>query len=324
MEIRGKTILVTGGAGAIGTNLVRRLLEDAPDRVVVIDNQSSGLLAHLPVDGRVIPIAGDIRDEETLHSAFETYQPQVVFHLAAQFANQKSVDHPVLDFETNVGGTLKLLKRAAQSNVERVIYVSSSCVYQPTDKPMDDDLPPVATDTPYAISKGVGEQYAGFYAHRGLPITIVRLFNSFGPGEFPGRYRNVIPNFIGLAMQGKPLPITGTGDERRTFTFVGDVVDIMCRLAKNDEAVGQTVNLSSTNDVAIKELADMINRLTGNGAGVQLKPRRDWDAVTVRRPKLDKLTKLAGDFGRTTLEDGLRQTIAWANEHHNEFIRPIV
>lgn len=320
MELANKRVLVTGGAGAVGSNLVRRLLEIGVPQITVLDDLSSGVADVLPDDPAVRLIEGSVRDEELLDKIFAGEEPQVVFHLAAHFANQNSVDHPIADLETNAAGTVALLTRSVQNNVERFIYTSSSCVYPHSEEPFDDAWAPTAYDTPYTVSKGVAELYAKFYhEHDKLPVVILRLFNSFGPGEFPGKYRNVIPNFLRLALQGKPLPITGTGQERRTFTYVMDTVDMMIGLAQKDEAIGGTFNLASTNDISIQELADTINKLTENTAGVEYLPPRSWDKVKVRRAKLDRVKTVLGELPNTPLEVGLKETIAWAKEYPQKF-----
>lgn len=321
MNFNDKRILVTGGAGAIGTNLVKRLLKEDPREVVVIDNLSSGNEGLIPIDPRVIFLKGDIREENFLRQVMIERNFDAVFHLAAQFANQNSVDFPLSDFDTNASGTLRLLEISKETGVKRFLFVSSSCVYLPSIDLLDDDSPPLATDTPYAVSKAVGEMYAKFYYnYHNFPVITVRLFNSFGQGEFPGRYRNVIPNFIAHALQGRPLPITGTGEERRTFTFVGDIVNVLVDLGACDSAIGSTVNIGSQNDVSINELASHINKITGNTAGVILKPRRTWDHVLVRKPKLVKLRKLLGDNNMISLEEGLEETIRWAKENQKKFV----
>ncbi len=321
MELANKRVLVTGGAGAVGSNLVRRLLEIGVASVVVLDDLSSGAVDSLPEDPSVRLIEGSVRDGELLDKIFAGEEPEVVFHLAAHFANQNSVEHPIADLETNVAGTVELLTRSVQNGVKRFIYTSSSCVYPHSEEPFDDAWAPTAYDTPYTVSKGVAELYAKFYhEHDKLPVVILRLFNSFGPGEFPGKYRNVIPNFIRLALQGKPLPITGTGKERRTFTYVMDTVNMMIGLAEKDEAIGGTFNLASTNDMEIQNLAEMINRLTDNSAGIEYLPARSWDKVKVRRAKLDRVRQVLGELPNTPVEEGLKETIEWARQYPQKFM----
>ncbi len=322
MDYAGRTILITGGAGAVGYNLVTHLLGAAgPARIVVLDNLSSGCRDILPDDPRLVFVEGDIRRDRDVDGVLRGHAPTVVFHLAAHFANQNSVEHPAADLETNIGGTVRLLEAAARGGVERFVYTSSSCVYEPSDQPFDDTLPPAATDTPYAISKGAGERYCAFYGeHHGVPVVVARLFNSFGPGEFPGRYRNVIPNFIAHAFARRPLPITGTGAERRTFTYVEDVASMLAALGRNDAAVGLTVNVASRNDLSVEAMAEAVNRLTGNPAGVEYHPRRPWDRVRVRRASLARLQELVPEAPGTVFEDGLRSTVAWAERHRGRFV----
>src|SRR5689334_5322530 len=143
MDYAGRTLLITGGAGAVGFNLVTHLLGGpAAARVVVLDNLSSGTRDILPEDPRLTFVEGDIRRDADVEAVFRDHRPTVVFHLAAHFANQNSVEHPVADLDTNIGGTVRLLEAARHHGVERFVYTSSSCVYPPSDQPFDDALPP--------------------------------------------------------------------------------------------------------------------------------------------------------------------------------------
>jgi UDP-glucose 4-epimerase len=217
----GKRILITGGAGCIGSNLIKALLKAEPEKIVVIDDLSASYEWNIPKDPKVTFIKGSILDEERMKRAF-SYKPHYVFHLAAHFANQNSVDHPETDLLVNALGTLKTLEYANLVNVERFVFASSGCsVYgSQAPLPLKEDFVSLHLDTPYQINKLVGELYCNyFYDYYKLPVAIARYFNVYGPGEVPGRYRNVIPNFFWWAMHGQPLPITGTGEETRDFTF---------------------------------------------------------------------------------------------------------
>jgi len=215
---RDKTILVTGGAGAIGSNLTRRLAELGA-QVIILDDLSSGVRWNVPSLPGILFVEGDILDEVKLKRVFFE-RPQIVFHLAAFFANQNSVDHPERDLMVNGMGTLRLLEYSVFTGVERFIYASSGCSIYGSESPLPlrEELISLHLSTPYQITKMLGELYCNFfYHHYGLKVVKPRFFNSYGPGEVPGQYRNVIPNFIYLALQGQPLPITGTGEETRDF-----------------------------------------------------------------------------------------------------------
>src|SRR3990167_665345 len=219
-------VLVTGGAGHIGANFVSRLLtEKEVDRVVVLDDLSSGHAENLPKNPRLVFVQDSITKDEVLTRLFNEFQFSVVVHFAANFANQSSVDHPRKDLEVNGLGTLKLFEFCVKHKIRRVVYSSSSCVYGHRDGLLREGDREFTTETPYAATKLLGEHYAHFFnKFHGLDIVTLRFFNVYGPGEFPGPYRNVIPNFFELALQKKPLTITGDGTETRDFSFVTDAV----------------------------------------------------------------------------------------------------
>ena len=148
-----------------------------------------------------------------------------------------------------------------------------------------------------------------------MPVTIARYFNVYGPGEIPGAYRNVIPNFIYHALHKRPLPITGTGDETRDFTFVEDIVDGTLRLGVAKDAVGDAINLASETETKVIDIASMINEITGNSAGVQFISRRDWDQITRRRASIEKASRVLGYAPKVKIEEGIRRAYAWITEN---------
>jgi len=314
-----KTVLVTGGAGFIGSNLVRRLLELETEAVIVLDDLSSACKWNLPQDKRVKFIEGSLLQDEKLATAFE-YRPELVFHLAAHFANQNSIDHPDKDLMVNGLGTLKMLKLAHAGRVRRFVFASSGCsVYgSHAPLPLTEDHVSLNLDTPYQVTKLLGELYCNFfYNFYRMQVSIPRFFNVYGPGEIPGKYRNVIPNFIFWALSKKPLPITGTGDETRDFTFVGDIVTGVLRCGYLDSAVGESINLASGRETRILDLAGLVNRLTENPEGVVFQEKRDWDKSTRRRASIDKAGKLLNFRPRADMERGVGLTVKWIRENWN-------
>ncbi len=304
-------VLITGGAGAVGSNLASLLLETG-NQITVLDDLSSGYRENLPEGIRFIE--GSVADPLAVDEAFATH-PTHVFHLAAQFANQNSVDHPISDLSTNTLGTVRVLKGAVQAGA-RMVYSSSSCVYGSVAGIITEDQP-FDLHTPYAISKAAAEDYCRFFArHHGLHVTIVRYFNGFGPGERPGRYRNVIPNFFATARRGEALTVTGTGEETRCFCGFRGLARGTVAAAVADIAPGQAFNIGSTREVPIALLARSINRITGNPAGVVHLPRRDWDHITKRVPSIHKAaTLLAFDPAPDDdLEAGLAATWRWLKQ----------
>jgi UDP-glucose 4-epimerase len=319
----GRTILVTGGAGCIGSNLTRALAAQGAARVLVLDDLSSASRWNIPAHPAVRFIAGSVLDDDALRSAFAEH-PQYVYHLAALFANQNSVDHPEQDLLVNGLGTLKVLRFAHLAGVRRVVYASSGCsVYgSKAPLPLREDFVSIDLDTPYQITKLLGELYCNFFFHYyGLPVVRARFFNVYGPGEIPGRYRNVIPNFLYWAMRREPLPITGTGEETRDFTYVDDVVQGLLAAGVRNEAAGEAMNLASGREVTVAHVAGLINELTGNPAGVRYVERRSWDHITRRCASVEKAGRLLGYRPVTEFEAGVRRTWQWFTANWEEISR---
>jgi len=314
-----RSVLVTGGAGAIGSNLCEALLRAGAGRIVVVDDLSSGVRWALPQDARLELIHGSILEDEVLRRGFGS-RPEVVYHLAALFANQNSIDHPETDLMVNGLGTLRVLQHAQVAGVERVIYASSGCsVYGKSPLPLREEFLSLDLDTPYQITKMLGELYANFFRnHYRVQTVRTRFFNSFGPGEVPGRYRNVIPNFIYWAMRGEPLPITGTGHETRDWTFVGDIVDGLLRAGVMKEALGEAFNLATGQETRVIDVANWINDATGNRGGIRHVPRRSWDTKERLAASIDKARTVLGYSPSTAFRNGLERTIVWFRQHWQE------
>ncbi len=303
--------IVTGGAGAIGSRLVGRLLADGAEEVVVVDDLSSGYEWLIPASDRVRFVRGDVAE---LPSIIGPVAPDTtVFHLAAFFANQNSVDHPADDLHTNGLGTLTTLKWAADNGARRVVYASAGCSIagHNHDEAIREDMPvSLHLDTPYQITKALGEFYCNYF-QRQLSTVRCRFFNSYGPGEVPGPYRNVIPNWIWLAMHNEPLVITGTGDETRDFIFVDDLVDGLVRCATVPAADGEAFNLGTGIQTRVRDLAAAILAATGSRSAIEFAPRRSWDHSLRRQANIDKATAVLGLAPEVRLERGLAATVTW-------------
>ena len=314
---KGKKILVTGGAGAIGTNLTRSLLELDPEMVIVFDNMSAGYEWNIPASKKVLLVKGDVTDEAELKRVFNE-KPDIVYHLAAFFANQNSVDYPEKDLKTNGFGTLKVFEYSVLSKTERVIYASSGCsIYgHQAQLPLREEFMSMHLTTPYQITKMLGELYANFFHHHyGLKIVKPRFFNSFGPGEVPGQYRNVIPNFIYWALKGLPLPIAGNPDATRDFCYVSDIADGLLRAGYFETAIGQEMNLASEHETTIGDLAAKVNALTGNASGTCMVGKRKWDTKTRLLASVDRARKLIGYEPRMNFDEGLKRTVQWFRDN---------
>lgn len=310
----GKTVLVTGGAGAVGSNLVRVLADLGVKKSIIIDNLSSGVEKNIEGVASSEFINGDITNPEVLKYVFSNNIDYVI-HLAAFFANQNSVDHPVKDAHINILGTIQLLEHSHSNNVKLFLYANTSCMYSSETTNWREESKELRHDTPYSISKFTGEQYTKFYyKHYQLPAVSVRIFNTFGPYEYPGKYRNVIPNFFHLAMQGKSLNITGTGKETRSFTYVEDTVRGLLLAGAHYDGTWQIYNIGSTQETRIIDLAEKINKITGNTAPIVFSERRDWDKSLRRRPDITRAEKRLGYKPTVLLDEGLQRTHQWFTE----------
>lgn len=312
-----KKILITGGAGAIGSNLTRRLSELSAGLVIVLDDLSASYEWNIPAASNVMFVRGSVTDDVVLKRVFQE-GPEYVFHLAAFFANQNSVDYPERDIMVNGLGTLKVLEYSNLCKVKKFVYASSGCSIYGSQAPLPlrEDFMSMDLSTPYQITKMLGELYCNFFHHHyELNVVKPRFFNSYGPGEVPGQYRNVIPNFIYWAIKEKALPITGSGEETRDFTYVGDLVDGLLRAGYYDEALGEEFNLASGKETRIIDLANMINDIVGNKAGIKFIQRRKWDTKSRLLASIDKARKLTGYEPRTEFKEGLMETIKWFKDN---------
>ena len=316
-EYAGKKVVVTGGAGLIGSNLVCRLLELDIGKVIVLDDLSASVRWNLLSHPKLVFVEGSVLDEGVLKRIFGE-RPGYVFHLAAHFANQKAVEHPDDNLMVNGLGTLKMLQWSHLLQVKRFVYSSAGCSAYGSQAPvpLKEDFITLYLDTPYQIHKLLAELYCNYF-HRfyGLPTVILRLFNVYGPRGLPGRYKNVIPNFMFWALQGQPLPVMGTGEESRDFTFITDIVDGLLRAGVAPEAVGEYMNVGSGRETRTIDLAHKINEITGNKAGIKSVGKRDWDKSSRRVASIDKAKKLLGYNPKISLEEGLKKTKEWFLEN---------
>jgi len=262
-------VLVTGGAGFIGSHLAERLLADGND-VVVVDNLSTGCLKN--IEGyKDEPgfefVQGDIRDTKLMESAVKS--SEAVFHLAAAVGVQLIAENPVHTIETNISGTETVLE-AANKFGKKILLASSSEVYGKSEAvPFreDDDIVLGSTSVSrwsYACSKAIDEFLGlAFYQQYGLNVVIARLFNTIGPRQ-TGQYGMVVPRFIQRALRDEPVSIYGTGRQTRCFCYVGDVTEAVIGLMACKQAAGKVYNIGSSEEIAIEALADKIIEMTGS------------------------------------------------------------
>jgi nucleoside-diphosphate-sugar epimerase len=308
------SVLVTGGAGFIGSNLVRSLLEHG-HAVRVLDDLSTGRAENLDsVRDDVEFIEGDVRDPAAVAKA--VVGVEVVHHLAALPSVARSVDDPLTSHQVNVDGTLQLLLAAVDAGVRRLIYASSSSVYGDTPVlPKDEDMP-VSPRSPYAAAKLAGEAYCRSFA-RVYPLETVclRFFNVFGPRQNPrSQYAAVVPRFATRMLAGQPAEITGDGGQTRDFTFVANAVHA-CRLAADagPEAVGEAINVGCGDRVSVLDLVELVNDLLPERVDPLFVAARPGD-VRDSQASIVKAGRLLGYRPLTDVRQGVATTVRWFRE----------
>jgi len=298
-------VLVTGGAGFVGSRLAIALAAEG-HHVVVADNLSANGSWHLlgrPAE-RIERVHADIRIADDL-ARIPGGAWDRVYHLAASFANARSVAYPELDETTNVLGTENVLAHARARGCGLFVYAGSSSSYGDVAAPFREDGP-LEPGTPYAHTKLAGEARV---RGSGLPHAILRLFNVFGPGDVPDPWRNAIPNMI-AALHGAEGRITLFGEgATRDFTFVDDVVRA---LGQADRALGETINVATGVETPVRALAETIARLADASRDrIVLGERRSWDRVVRRVADVSRMREIFGWVPETPLEEGLAATLAW-------------
>ncbi len=303
--------LVTGGAGFIGSNLVRRLAAQG-ERVRVFDNLSSGHLENLcGLESTVEFVRGDLRDAAAVREAMRGMS--FVFHIGALASVQASVEDPVPTHEVNLTGTLNVLLAARDAGAERVVFSSSASVYGDSpEMPKREDMRPEPM-TGYALSKLAGEHYGQvFHGLYGLNCFSLRYFNVFGPRQDPAsHYAAVVPLFIRAYATGRQPTIYGDGGQTRDFTYVDDIVsaNMMC-LSAPDHAAGGVYNVAYGDRVSVKELAAQVANLAGQPFDPTFAPARAGD---IRESQADssRARRVLGWKPEHTFADGLRSTYDW-------------
>ena len=317
-------VLITGGAGFIGSHLAETLLANG-DEVTVLDDLSTGALANLQ------PCAKHPRFSCTIGSATDDAlvgrmidRVDSVFHLAAAVGVKLVVDQPVHTIRTNVHGTETVLRHAAAGR-KRVIVVSTSEVYgKSAVLPFREDAdlvvgPPTKTRWGYATSKLIDEFLAlGYWKEHHLPVTVVRLFNTVGPRQ-SSRYGMVLPNFVRRALADEPLQVHGDGSQTRSFTWVGDVVWALVRLATEPTTAGEVFNIGNDREISVYHLARMVKAMIGSRSAITFIPYEQvfdagFEDMPRRVPDIAKIGKFIGYRPTVQLPQIIEQVVAfWSN-----------
>jgi UDP-glucose 4-epimerase len=300
-------VLVTGGGGFIGSNLVRALVARGDD-VRVLDNFSTGNRANLEgLDVEVVE--GELRSYERVHNAVRGVD--VVFHLGALGSVPRSVQDPLTSSAVNVEGTLNVLLAARDENVRRVVFSSSSSVYGTRrELPVTEETPPDPI-SPYGVAKLAAERYCVSFSrvYESFESVVLRYFNVFGPRQSPhSQYAAVIPLFVSAIDRGEPVTVFGDGEQSRDFTFVENVVDATIRAAEVPEANGRMFNVSAGRPATVNELADALGRTMERDVEKRFAPDRPGD-IRNSWADISAAREVLGYAPRVELEEGLRRTV---------------
>jgi UDP-glucose 4-epimerase len=302
-------VLVTGGAGFIGSHLVEELLRRG-DAVRVLDNFTSGRRENLSgLQGNLEVMEGDLRDARTVEAAVRGVE--FVFHQGAFVSVPESLRDPETCFAVNVGGTVTLLEAARRAGVRKVVLASSAAVYgDPEVFPTSEETPLIPL-SPYAVSKQVNELYARLYTQAfDLPVVSLRYFNIYGPRQQPDSpYAAAIPIFLNRMMDGQPLIIHGSGKQTRDFIYVRDVVRANLLAAEGD-AAGQEFNICTGHETSMLDLLEELNEAASHPFEAHFAPPRPGDVFrSLGSP--ERAAKILNFRAGTSLAEGLKETIAW-------------
>lgn len=328
---RNTNILVVGGAGFVGSNLVLKLLELDPSLIVIVDNLLSSEASNVPADPRVTFICGSITDDSILRNLPDNLD--YAFHLACYHGNQSSIANPLADHENNTLTTLKLCERLKDiSTLKKVVYAAAGCAV--AEKTYDEAVAttenaPVSLfhDSPYSISKLIGEMYGNYY-HRthGLPFVKARFQNVYGPREILGAgqwrgtphtvWRNVTPTFVWKALNQESLPLDNEGLGSRDFIYVEDMARGLIHCAAKGKPA-EIYNLASGLETTIAELARIINEETNNPTPPKLFPAREWDRSGKRFGSTVKAKNELGFEAEIDISIGISQLVNWTKDNRS-------
>ena len=308
--MKNRKVLVTGGAGFIGSNLVRKLLEEG-NSVTVLDNYMSGYRSNLDPFPAVRIIEGDIRDKTIVESAMQGVE--VVFHLAASVGNKRSIDQPLMDAEINVLGTLQVLEAARKAGVRKIVTSSSAGIFgELKTLPIKEDHP-VEPDSPYGCTKLCEEKLCLSYAKLyDIEAVCLRYFNVYGPNQRFDAYGNVIPIFVFRMLRNEPLLIYGDGEQTRDFVHVDDVVQANIKAA-DAAGVSGAFNIASGTRITINHLVKMITKNESNDVKAEHGPERPGDVkhsladISLAHEKINYLPSV-------DLESGIKEYVEWARK----------
>lgn len=313
-----KKYLVTGGAGFIGSNIVKKLLEKG-EFVRVVDNFSTGKKENIREflgNSNFELIDGDLTNLEIAKDAVKDID--FVLHQAAIPSVQRSVDDPLKSNNANINGTLNMLIASRDAKIKRFVYAASSSAYGDNPQlPKKEDMP-VMPISPYALTKYVGERYCQiFWKLYGLPTICLRYFNVFGPKQDPSsQYSAVIPKFIKALLKGEKPVVYGTGEQSRDFTFVDNVVDINLLSVKSEKGFGEVFNVGCGDQISLNQLLEMLKDILRIDIKADYKEARLGDVLHTRAD-ISKAKEILGYSSKIGTKEGLIKTVDWYKKYES-------
>jgi UDP-glucuronate decarboxylase len=306
MNTSKKKILITGGAGNIGSALTQSLLSDPENYVVIVDNLSTGFKSKLPA--QETPnwkfINADVNDLVQISKVMKEDRFDYVFHFAAVVGVQRTQDNPI-SVLNDIEGIKNILQLSKSSTVQHVYFASSSEVYgEPVELPQNEHRTPLNSRVPYAVVKNVGECFfRSYWQEYSLPYTIFRFFNTYGPNQSTDF---VVARFLEAALKNKDITIYGDGSQTRTFTYVDDTVEVINRIFKENSLKNDVVNIGNDLLTTVKDLAQMVISITGSKSKIiYLPPLKEGD-MTRRQPDNTKMRQILNKE-LITIEDGIQR-----------------
>lgn len=337
IKLEGQKVLVVGGAGFVGSNLVLKLLECGADEILIVDNLLSADATNVPKHPSIRFVEGSITDDRILSSLPEDLE--YVFHLACFHGNQSSIADPIADHANNAYTSLKLFEYLKHvRSLKKVVYAAAGCAvaektFEEARATSEDAPVSLFHDSPYSISKLIGEMYGNYYfQHDQLPFVKARFQNVYGPREILGAgrwrgtphtvWRNVVPVFVWKALHQEALPLDNHGKGSRDFIYVEDLIMGLLACAEKGQP-GEAYNIASGIETTIFELSKLINDITGNSVPAIMKPARDWDRSGKRFGATKKSLQSLGFKAVTQIREGLARTVDWTRENHQAIEKSI-
>lgn len=304
-------ILVTGGAGNIGSSLIWKLSENTSNKIVVADNLLTGSKAKVPNKDNVVFIKCDVNDYNDISAIFHTFHFDYVFHLAAVVGVQRTLNNPLWVLE-DIKGFENILKLSKNTNVKKVYFSSSSEVYgEPFEIPQNEHTTPLNSKLPYAIVKNVGEAYLKSYQQEfDLDYTIFRFFNTYGPNQSQDF---VIPKFINSALNNEDITIYGDGSQTRTFCYIDDNIDTILKIHNDGLINNDVINIGNDVEMSILELAELIIKITDSTSKIIHLPALKEGDMTRRCPDVSTMKSVLGRE-LLTAEEGIRKYIEFLSK----------